>query len=84
MLAGYDYKGVRPSGDKVVRSGPFRSMLEAGMVKMVKGNWNKDFLAELSVFPVGAHDDQVDSCSLAFLSLTSGLRPLRVVRSRWR
>jgi len=67
-----------------VRSAPFRSMLEGGRVRMVKGNWNKALLAELAVFPVGKFDDQVDSCSLAFLSLTSGLRPLRVVRSRWR
>lgn len=84
MLAGFDYKGVRPTGDKIVRSAPFRSMLEGGRVKMVKGNWNKALLSELAVFPVGKFDDQVDSCSLAFLSLTSGLRPLRVVRSRWR
>jgi predicted phage terminase large subunit-like protein len=42
------------------------NLIQAGRVYVVKGAWNKDFLTELSMFPQGAHDDQVDAISAAF------------------
>jgi hypothetical protein len=46
-------------------------MAEAGNVALVPGPWNGAFLDELSTFPQGAHDDQVDAASLAFSQLTA-------------
>lgn len=66
LLVGYDYRGNRPGGDKVTRSGPFRAQCEAGNVKLVRGPWNRAYIDELIVFPTGAHDDQVDASSCAF------------------
>lgn len=69
MLRGYDYAGVSISGDKVTRARPFRSQCEGRNVKLVRGPWNAPYLQELSVFPAGAHDDQVDASSCAFNDL---------------
>ena len=33
---------------------------------MVRGDWNKDFLNELELFPEARHDDQVDAVSIAW------------------
>ena len=66
MLAGFIVYAEKASGAKDVRAGPFASQCEAGNVRLVRGDWHNDFLAELAVFPNGKHDDQVDSCSGAF------------------
>jgi predicted phage terminase large subunit-like protein len=68
-LAGYVVKIVREdrsTGGKAVRATPFASQAEAGNVKIVDGEWNEDFFAEVDVFPAGAHDDQVDAVAGAF------------------
>jgi predicted phage terminase large subunit-like protein len=69
LLNRFDYAGVQASGDKVTRSKPFRSQVEAGNVYLVKGAWNKDYLDELCDFPVGKNDDQVDGSSTAYNQL---------------
>jgi len=71
LLAGFDFRGERVSGDKVIRAEPFAAQVEAGNVKIVRGRWNSDFLNELEIFPHGEHDDQVDSASGAFRALTA-------------
>jgi len=45
-------------------------MAEAQNVHPVRGAWNKDFLDEIEVFPLGKHDDQVDAAVGAFDKLT--------------
>ena len=40
-----------------------------GNVKIVRGQWNTAFLDELCEFPMGKHDDQVDTASGAFNKL---------------
>jgi predicted phage terminase large subunit-like protein len=65
-LKGHDYSGVSVSGDKVTRAKPFRAQCEAGNVFLLRGEWNESYLNELSFFPVGNHDDQVDASSCAF------------------
>ena len=49
------------------------SVAKRGMrnVWLVAGRWNRDFLDEVSLFPNGAHDDQVDAFSGAFASLAA-------------
>ena len=68
-LAGYIYSGVPSTGDKVTRAKPFAVQAEAGNVSLVRGEWNQDWLDELSLFPFGAHDDQVDASAAAFAEI---------------
>jgi predicted phage terminase large subunit-like protein len=69
-LAGYSVRAERSTGDKVTRAQPLAAQCEARNVKLVRGAWNGAFLEELSTFPYGSHDDQVDAGSLAFTKLT--------------
>jgi predicted phage terminase large subunit-like protein len=70
-LKGHDYSGVTVTGDTVTRAKPFRSQVEAGNVYLLRGEWNEAYLSELSFFPVGDHDDQVDASSCAFNALVA-------------
>lgn len=70
ILAGYNFHGERATGDKVTRASPFAAMAEAGNVKVVRGEWNKAWLDEIELFPLGAKDDQVDGASGAFGKLS--------------
>jgi predicted phage terminase large subunit-like protein len=74
MLAGYRVSTKPSTGSKTVRADPLASQAKAGNVKLVKGPWNAAFLAELSQFPLGGHDDQVDAAALAFHTLALGNR----------
>jgi predicted phage terminase large subunit-like protein len=65
-LRGYTIDKKAPVGDKYTRAQPFASRVNADKVKMVKADWNRTFLDELVVFPMGAHDDIVDACSGAY------------------
>lgn len=75
MLRGYDYEGVLVTGDKVTRARPFRAQCAAGNVKLLRGEWNKPYLDELSGFPVAAKDDQVDGSSCSYNALLTEVVP---------
>lgn len=51
---------------KLVRASKWLPLVDAERVFIVGGAWNKDFLSELKVFPVGEHDDQVDAISICY------------------
>lgn len=70
LLEGYSASYVPATGDKAVRADPFASQCQAKRVKLVRGPWNDHLLNELTAFPTGAHDDQVDACSMAFAMLS--------------
>ena len=71
VLAGYNFHGEKPTGDKVTRAQPLSAQAEAGNVKLLRGAWLKDFLDEVESFPSdGVHDDQVDAASQALARLT--------------
>jgi predicted phage terminase large subunit-like protein len=70
-LAGYDYRADQKHDSKMVRAMPLSTQSEAGNVYIVKGDWNKDFLDEMELFPEGPHDDQTDGASGAFSQLTA-------------
>jgi predicted phage terminase large subunit-like protein len=56
---------VKVSTDKVSRAHACSPMVEGGKVYIPESaHWVRDFLDEVSSFPAGAHDDQVDSLSL--------------------
>ena len=69
MLAGFQVKAEPVSGSKEARAFSFAAQLNAGNVKMLRGDWNKAFKEELRQFPRGKFKDQVDSASDAFNEL---------------
>ena len=70
VLSGYDFMGIRSTGDKVTRARPFAAAAANGNVRLVRGNWLTDWLDEASSFPEACdHDDQVDSAVGAFTHL---------------
>ena len=66
ILVGYDFRPDKKVGDKQTRANPVSSAAEAGNIWLVAGQWNRDFLDEVSLFPYGAHDDQCDAFTGAF------------------
>jgi len=73
VLPGYDFLGIRSTGDKVTRARPFAAAVANGNVRIVRSPWMSDWLDEFSSFPEAAnHDDQVDSAVGAF-SFLAGL-----------
>jgi predicted phage terminase large subunit-like protein len=68
MFAGYDCKGVPAAGrgDKFQRAKPLAAQAEAGNVKLLKGDWNDDFLEHLHNQPNMPHDDKMDAAAIAF------------------
>jgi predicted phage terminase large subunit-like protein len=71
-MRGYTIDKKPPVGDKYTRAQPFASRVNGGKVKMVRASWNRAYLDELAVFPMGAHDDQVDASSGAYDMLVLG------------
>jgi predicted phage terminase large subunit-like protein len=73
-LAGFAFFAQRSTGSKVDRALPLAAQAEGGNVKLVRGAWNRDFLDELEVFPLGGHDDQCDAAAVAFNKLVARKR----------
>lgn len=67
-------KGYKVPGDKLTRALPWIAKTEAGKIKIVRGDWVHDFLAECVSFTGHGdiHDDQVDAVSIAYSMLPSG------------
>jgi predicted phage terminase large subunit-like protein len=68
-LARFGCRTEVPTTNKVARSRPLQAQAEIKNVKLVRGNWNQRFLDELTAFPDGLHDDQVDAVSGAVIKL---------------
>jgi predicted phage terminase large subunit-like protein len=62
---GKAFRGVKVDADKVTRSLSWANLAEEGKVVLVRGPWINDFLDEVTRFPSGATDDQVDAVSIA-------------------
>lgn len=84
VIPGYDFQGIRSTGDKLTRSRPFAAAVANGNVRIVRGPWMTEWLDEFSAFPEACdHDDQVDSAVGAF-SFLAGLglpqrRPVSII-----
>ena len=78
VLPGYNFTGQRATGDKVTRAKPLSAAVANGNVRLIRADWNTDFLDEISSFPEArVHDDQVDAAVHAFnhcAGLGMGLR----------
>jgi len=79
-LAGWSVRAERVTGDKLTRAQPFAAQCEARNVKLVRADWNAAFLDELTMFPNGRHDDQVDASSGAFAKLLIGDEPMTFIQ----
>ncbi len=61
---GIGVRGIKPEGDKEMRMQVQTAVIEAGRVFVPKAApWLMDFQDEVTKFPAGKHDDQVDSLS---------------------
>lgn len=70
-LSGYTFEFTPESGDKQTRASPFASQVNVGNVKMLRGDWNDEFIKEMQMFPNGKHDDMIDSTSRAYNKASS-------------
>jgi predicted phage terminase large subunit-like protein len=77
---------INPVGEKEVRAEAGTSLMEAGRVYIPhEAPWLDEFLHELSVFPNGKYDDQVDGLSQAMQWLKERLlKPEPYVVNFWR
>jgi predicted phage terminase large subunit-like protein len=82
-MRGYMLDAKAPEGDKYTRATPVASRVNAEKVFMLRGEWNRAFLDELAVFPMGAHDDQVDALSGAYDVLSPENSNTVTVSPRW-
>lgn len=89
LLAGFNYDGIRASGDKVTRWKPLASQARPapkeayGKVKIVKGDWNKDFLDEIVANKRSKFKDQLDAASGALYQLRIAPRPIKQYAALW-
>lgn len=65
-LVGYTARAEPVTGDKATRAEPYAAQLEAGNVRVLRADWTPAYIAELTSFPAGKNDDQVDGSSGAF------------------
>lgn len=61
--------GKKSDGDKVMRANVWFAEAANGHFYLVRGRWTGSFLDQLGSFPVGRHDDKIDSVSGARLSI---------------
>lgn len=69
-LAGFRWWSYPARQDKVTRVRPFADACNAGIVKLVRGDWVAKYKAELQAFPYGEFKDQADASGDAFKRLS--------------
>jgi predicted phage terminase large subunit-like protein len=69
LLAGYRVYTSREVGSKLSRALLVAAQVEASNLTLRRGTWNQVFIDELTSFPQGMKDDQVDALSRAFITL---------------
>jgi len=70
-LFGFSAFADRVTGDKVTRADPYSAQVEISNVKLLAGDWNREFIHEHELFPNGKYKDQVDAASMCFAKLTA-------------
>lgn len=71
VLPGYQVKIMKPSKDKLTRAKPLSSACENGLILLLRGAWNEEFISELENFSedLVGKDDIVDAASGAYNAL---------------
>jgi predicted phage terminase large subunit-like protein len=72
QLAGYNVKFEPATGSKSLRASPLAAQAKVGNVKLYRADWNEPFLEEITAFPTGGHDDQVDASASGFTMFVGG------------
>jgi predicted phage terminase large subunit-like protein len=80
-VSGVAFRGIDVDRDKFSRALTWAGRAESGKVALVRGEWINTFLDEVTAFPLGAHDDQVDAVSGAVSMLSVGA--VSAVRNPW-
>jgi predicted phage terminase large subunit-like protein len=80
LLSGHRIESSVETGDKATRAAPAISQVNGGNFAIVAAPWNRAFLDELSAFPAGVKDDQVDALSRAFSLVGLGAGSLIVTK----
>ena len=80
-LVSIGFRGVDVDRDKYSRALTWASRAETGKVALVQGGWIGAFLDEVCAFPLGAHDDQVDTISGGVQLLGAGV--VTTIRNPW-
>lgn len=60
--------------DKLTRANPWFALADNGLLYLVRGEWNGEFIKEVSAFPGGTYDDQVDCISGAYSMIFNRVR----------
>jgi predicted phage terminase large subunit-like protein len=68
----YSPGGRRTGTDKVARANAIAPILESRMVWAPETEWAEELIEECAAFPVGSHDDQVDSMTMALSRFRAG------------
>jgi predicted phage terminase large subunit-like protein len=77
-------KPIKPDRDKYSRVAAVCPMLEARRLILPEvAWWREDFIAELTAFPAGAHDDWVDAVAQALNYLRVSSEPGIITYYRW-
>ena len=61
----FAFKEIKVAADKLTRALAWLNLAEAGKLFLVRGAWIDEFVDEVSKFPHGKHDDQIDAVSVA-------------------
>jgi len=70
-LPGWNAHSFKATGSKLLRTTPFFRQAQAGAVYLLRSPFVNTWLDEVAMFPVGSHDDQIDSAALAFNALAT-------------
>ena len=70
-FGGKNFRFSTERGSKEQRAVPLSSQVDAGMVRMVKGDWNSALVEEMRNFPNGRYKDQVDALTRAYAEILS-------------
>lgn len=62
-LIGYIVHVDAPRGNKEIRADPYSVQVNNGSVRLLKADWNDQYLSELKYFPFSKYKDQVDASS---------------------
>lgn len=67
--------GMRPEGSKLSRLQAVAHEIEYGRCYLPRAHWTEAFISEHAAFPLGRHDDMVDTTAMMLLWNTQGGRP---------
>lgn len=67
-----EYMPTRASGNKYARLQSVADIVAAGVVWVPQTRWAEELVEEIAAFPVGSHDDLVDSTVIALMRFREG------------